>query len=792
MNALVEEISASHLSQAWLKVAWDIAPRELLLLVVAGLTLLVLRRASAATRHLAWTATLASLLALPLLSALLPGWTVPGLPVLLSTPNEASFAPQEGSSPPLLRSSATVPTPTAGLSPVDPATTVPSGPVSLLPDLQTVETAGRPWQMWAFALWLTGVLLVFARFALGTAWLLRLTRRAQLITEDEWLAHGRKLASQLGLFRLPLMYFSGRATMPLTWGIRRPIVLLPAEAADWTVEQRQIVLLHEFAHIKRRDCLTQLFALFACALYWFNPLVWLVARYHRMDRERACDDQVIQSGARPSVYAEALLEMARSLGRTQFGSFAMVSIARRSQLEGRLLAILDPHTNRKGVTRRSALIAVALGLVIVIPFASAQSPGRKEQQTAPPKLPVEASTPSLPIPPRSAVSAEKRTRSVDETRGRESAQETETEVDLDEIVTAAPNPVPAPRPRPAASRTLSSALGEALGETLGETLSQTLSTTLSTKIAEAFNTSSSSSFSSSEGGADYLDALQALGYGDLPIDKITKMKLMGVTPAFIRQMKALGYDHLSPDQLVKLRSQGVTPAYIGQMKSALKRLPTADELVSLRVQGVTPETVRETRSTFGEDVSLETIRRFKIHGVTPQLASELETEGYRDLSTDQLVSVKIQGVTPEYIHAIREIGYPNASIERIVSLKTQGVTPEYIQEMNQFFGTSLSLEQICQTRVSGLTPEYVNRLAAIGFSNTPVEKLISAKLQGVTPTYIQAMQEQGYDKLSLGEYQRAKTMGVTPEFIAAAKERGLKDLTLKQLIALKMAGILKR
>ena len=784
MNALVEEIRASHLSQAWLKLAWDIAPKELLLLMVAGLTLLALRRASAATRHLAWTATLASLLALPVLSALLPGWTVPGLPALLNSPDNASVAPQEVSLPLVFRDSDTVPTPTAGRSPVDPALTVSSGPVRLFPNLQTVETGGRPWQMWAFVLWLTGVLLVFARFALGTAWLLRLTRRAQLITEDEWLAHGRTLASRIGLIRLPLMFFSGHATMPLTWGIRHPIVLLPAEAADWTVEQRQIVLLHEFAHIKRRDCLTQLFALFACALYWFNPLVWLVARYHRMDRERACDDQVIQSGARPSVYAEALLEMARSLGRAQFGSFAMVSIARRSQLEGRLLAILDPHTNRKGVTRRSALIAAMLGLVIVIPFASAQSAGRKEQQTAPPKLPVEASTPSLPIPPRSAVGAETRTRSVDATRGREAAQETETERDVDEILDVAPNPMPAPRPRPAVSQTLSSALGEALGETLSQTLS--------TKIAEAFNTSSSSSFSSSEGRADYLDALQALGYGDLSIDKITKMKLMGVTPAFIRQMKALGYDRLSPDQLVKLRSQGVTPAYIGQMKSALKRLPTAEELVSLRIQGVTPETVRETRSAFGEDVSLETIRRFKMHGVTPELVKELEDQGFSDLSTDQLVSVRIQGVNPEYIRTIRALGYPGASIEHIVSLKTQGVTPEYIQEMNQFFGTSLSLEQICRSRIAGLTPEYVNRLAAIGFTNTPVDRLVSAKLQGVTPAYIQSLQEQGYDNLSLDQYQRAKTMGVTPAFIAAVKERGLKDLTLNQLITLKMAGIVQR
>ena len=117
--------------------------------------------------------------------------------------------------------------------------------------------------------------------------------------------------SELGLRRSLRLLISDERIMPMTWGWRRPMVLLPADAMEWDMERLRIVLRHELAHVKRWDCLTQSVANLVRAFYWFNPLVWLAARQMCLERERACDDLVLSAGARPSEYAGHLLEIAR-------------------------------------------------------------------------------------------------------------------------------------------------------------------------------------------------------------------------------------------------------------------------------------------------------------------------------------------------------------------------------------------------------------------------------------------------------------------------------------------------
>jgi TonB family protein len=170
----------------------------------------------------------------------------------------------------------------------------------------------------------------------------------------------------------------------MTFGFLRPAVFMPADSADWSEERRRIVLLHELAHVRRGDAATHLVARTALALNWWNPLAWIAWREFLKERERATDDLVLSAGARASEYASHLLEVARSMHTAPVSACAAVAMARRSQLEGRLLAILDSRTNRKPIRGATPAIVALLAALLVAPFAAVRA--QEQPKPIPPEI----------------------------------------------------------------------------------------------------------------------------------------------------------------------------------------------------------------------------------------------------------------------------------------------------------------------------------------------------------------------------------------------------------------------
>ena len=241
---------------------------------------------------------------------------------------------------------------------------VPTEGLATTPGVSRTETnvTEAPRVAWWLVVWIAGTLAVVAWGLIGWASTWWMGCNAQRITNPTWVEAAREAAERLGTCRGVTLLRGGPAAMPLTWGVLRPVLLLPQEADEWPCERRRAVLLHELAHVRRRDVLTHWLGLTACAAYWFNPLAWWAASRLRTEREQACDDLVLEAGERPTDYAAQLLGVARSLRSARALAPAAMAMARPSNLETRLTAILDTARNRRGPARW--LVAASLAAVL--------------------------------------------------------------------------------------------------------------------------------------------------------------------------------------------------------------------------------------------------------------------------------------------------------------------------------------------------------------------------------------------------------------------------------------------
>ena len=321
-----------------------------LLLALAAGAAYVLRRRSAAVRHQVWALGIACSLLLPFLTLLLPSWhsTAIGNAVRLWTP--PSVAPG-------------------------------STNFSRLPSTVIEAAVGSPlsgeWSAAILVLWALGVLFIVAKLLVGLARLAWISSQATPITRGDWTQLVSRCNRAVGTSRsVRLLQSRDASSMPSTWGILRPRILLPATAAEWSAERRRTVLAHELAHIARHDWLVQICSELARAVYWFHPLVWFAAARQRNESEHACDDSVLNGGIDATTYANQLLALARTLKNAHRGWSAALAFSRPTNLERRFIAMLNPNLNRRGLSPRTKFLARVAAVCLLLPLAALRLPGQ--------------------------------------------------------------------------------------------------------------------------------------------------------------------------------------------------------------------------------------------------------------------------------------------------------------------------------------------------------------------------------------------------------------------------------
>jgi beta-lactamase regulating signal transducer with metallopeptidase domain len=313
--------------------------RGAIVLALALVATRLLRRAPAALRGTVLGSALAAVLALPILEALVPAWHAGAI----------AADPVEVVEPPAL------PVAEAGAPASAHAASVARGPVaSFAVPLRTILGG----------LWAAGIAALLLRVGVGALRARRIAHRGAIAHRaDRHVAEAWRALDGRG--DPPRVVVSGEVDAPIVVGAIAPTVVVPYAALAWSAERWRVVLLHEFAHVRRRDGVANLVAQLACSLHWVDPLAWLVARRLRVERELAADDAVLRGGARASSYAEHLVAIAT--GAAHGTPATALAMAEPMRFEARVAALLDRDRSRGPAgARRAAAVGGSVALVAAV------------------------------------------------------------------------------------------------------------------------------------------------------------------------------------------------------------------------------------------------------------------------------------------------------------------------------------------------------------------------------------------------------------------------------------------
>lgn len=346
-----------------------------LILAIARLLLMAIPRAAAATRHMIATAALVAVGLMPLLSVSVPAWVIAVQPRASANAIESPIAEQlardTANSGRTIGVSDDEESPSASSSLSTAVAVVKAVAPEPLTAIERATTIMRG--TWKGMIVLTlgfAALLLLVHMTVGMIGVWYVARNAEELLHDDALLALDRTRDELQLGLNVRLLRSSRISVPVLWGVFKPVLLLPPDVVTWPSERLRVVLMHELAHLKRFDGVSLILTRIAVSLFWFHPLAWSLERAGRSECERACDDLVLASGTKPSEYADHLLAIARSM--PTFDPFRSVTLAmsRKSQLEGRLLSILQPHVARRVFSGRGVAVACALAVAVIIPVSA--------------------------------------------------------------------------------------------------------------------------------------------------------------------------------------------------------------------------------------------------------------------------------------------------------------------------------------------------------------------------------------------------------------------------------------
>ena len=561
--------------------------------LIAGLTLGLLqlmKSRSAAERSWVAHIGLLALLIMAFAPLVLPSWNI-------ETPALVSQAPAAETLPATSISPAVQATPAV--------TNARAAKASALPSISPVAAASALYAVPA-------VLLLFITFV-ALARLIALRARADVLVDGHWLSALARAQRRMGFKHGTALLTSDDLASPISWGLMRPVILLNSRAVE-AADEAEAIIAHELAHVARMDWAKLLLARIATALFWFNPLVWMLAREAHQLREEAADDSVLAADIADTDYAQLLVGVARhECPGLLLGAHGVAPS--KSSLARRVARVLDGKSVRGPVARSFGLGVFVGAALVAAPLAAL---------TFSPKQP--AAGKATPATGKAGASK--------------------------------PYYVPSEPPAD-----------------LSHIIVQGVSTSVATAMAAAGQDQPDAAEAAADRAADERDAAldraaeareaaieraqeQADRAKDIARkyrDKDFAMRAVGVTPAYVAAMRSAAPQlaRRNPDDFIAMKSVGVTPAYVQELANAGLTGLTLDQLVEARAIGLNGNYVRAAVGA-GARPDMDGLVQLRTLGITPDQIARARKGGAT--TNAQIVEMILTGMHSHYAPKMK--GWP--------------------------------------------------------------------------------------------------------------------------------------
>ncbi len=250
------------------------------------------------------------------------------------------------------------------------------------------QSTGMPWATVFIVIWSIGSLALLIRLVCHYNAVRLWRKNSERCTTPQWTHRLHECCKMLEMDTIPSLSISNEIYSPIVTGLIYPQILLPNSMQEWSEDTINHVLLHELGHIKRRDLWISVASHIACALHWFNPIVWMLRKHQATQCEFACDSFVLSAGANAKSYIHAICDVAETANKQPNVALAL-AMANKASLKQRVELLLEDQ-RPKGHTLTIALLLLsattAFGINLVTPVQHQAQLIKEQQEYSPEEI----------------------------------------------------------------------------------------------------------------------------------------------------------------------------------------------------------------------------------------------------------------------------------------------------------------------------------------------------------------------------------------------------------------------